>query len=428
VPYRCRSQIAVLIQEIIMQISKPMNAVHRAITCCLLALAGLAQICRAHEEHAHHHGMQSSGPELGTSAAVDAQGRLWIASKETAGTAQYVVLQMSNDMGQTWSALQRIQREPEAISAEGENRPKLAFGSKGEIYISYTKPLAKPYTGAIRFVRSVDGGRSFAPPITVHANRDVITHRFDSMIVDPAGRIYIAWIDKRDLQAATARKQPYAGAALYYAVSDDGGASFKGDYKIADHSCECCRIALALNPQGKPVALWRHVFAPNVRDHALIELTPDGRRLAAPVRATFDDWRIDACPHQGPALAYSSDGTRHQTWFNGAAEQGGIFYEAVGPDGVRGAPQKLGSAQAEHADVAVQGRRVVIAWKQFDGESTAILGRLSNDGGRTWREHEFARTQGASDQPHLLAAAGGILLVWRTQGEGVVVVPTKNGE
>ncbi|HCE07244.1 MAG TPA: hypothetical protein DEQ40_01325, partial [Oxalobacteraceae bacterium] len=59
-------------------------------------------------------------------------------------------------------------------------------------------------------------------------------------------------------------------------------------------------------------------------------------------------------------------------------EQGGIFYEAVGPDGVRGAPQKLGSAQAEHADVAVQGRRVVIAWKQFDGESTAILGRLSN--------------------------------------------------
>ncbi|MGH8808201.1 MAG: exo-alpha-sialidase, partial [Noviherbaspirillum sp.] len=314
-----------------------------------------------------------------------------------------------------------VQQHPEPVSAEGENRPKIAFGPKDEIYITYTRPLAKPYTGDIRLVRSLDGGKTFAPPVTVHANRDVITHRFDSLIVDREGRLYVTWIDKRDLHAAAARKQKYAGAALYYAVSEDRGASFKGDYKIADHSCECCRIALALNPQGRPVALWRQVFEPNARDHALMELAPDGK-LGTLTRASFEDWRIDACPHHGPALAFSADGTRHQAWFNVKEGEGGVFYATADPSGVLGKPQQLGTTQAAHADIAVQGSKVVVAWKQFDGKSTAILARLSNDGGKTWSERELARTQGVSDQPRLLNTAAGIALVWRTRNDRVRTV------
>jgi len=245
----------------------------------------------AQMEHAHH---KAAKTELGTSAAIDEQGQLWIAGKETAGDGankQFVVLQMSRDMGKTWTSPKRVQQTPEPVAADGENRPKLAFGSKGEIYVSYTKPLAKPYTGEIRFTRSIDGGKTFSAPVTVHANRDEITHRFESMIVDKAGRIYIAWIDKRDGEAAKLRKEKYRGAALYYAVSDDSGASFKGDYKIADHTCECCRIALALNPEGNPVAMWRHVFEPNVRDHALRTLTPDGK-FSDLTRVSFDDWKV----------------------------------------------------------------------------------------------------------------------------------------
>lgn len=370
------------------------------------------------QNHAAHH---AGAAELGTSAAFDGQGRLWTASKETAADGQYVVLQSSDDMGKTWSSPRRVQQQGEPVSADGENRPKIAFGRKGEIYITYTKPLAKPYTGEIRFVRSDDGGKSFAAPITVHANRDLITHRFESLIVDREGRVYVAWIDKRDMQAAIARKRKYAGAALYYAVSDDGGVSFKGDYKVADHSCECCRIALALNPLGVPMALWRHVFEPNARDHALAELRPDGKPGLL-TRASFDDWRVDACPHQGPALAYADSGIRHQTWFNMKGEEGGVYYAAADASGKLGMPLRLGSEQAMHADIAVRGREVALAWKQFDGKSTAILGRLSQDGGQTWADVELARTQGASDQPRLLASDSAIVLVWRTQNEGVRTV------
>lgn len=387
----------------------------------LLALAGPAPAATAAAAHAQHKQMaMAKRAELGTGVALDARGQLWATGKESDASGQYVTLQKSADGGRTWSAPVRIQRSGEAVAADGESWPKLAFGPGGELYVAYTKPLAKPYTGEIRLVRSLDGGQSFAPPLTVHANRDIITHRFEAMTVTPDGRIYIAWIDKRDGVAAAARGEKYAGAAVYYAVSEDRGASFKGDYKVADHSCECCRLALTQNPAGKPVLMWRHVFEPNVRDHALAELAPGG---AAPLqRATFDNWHVDACPHHGPALAYAADGTRHQVWFSVKDEEGGVFYASAAPGAAPGAPQRLGSAQAGHADVAVQGRQVVLAWKQFDGKSSAILGRLSADGGRTWREQELARTAQDSDQPRLLVTPSGIVLLWRTQAEGLRTV------
>ncbi|MDP3669251.1 MAG: sialidase family protein [Telluria sp.] len=395
-----------------------MNIAHFFRILGLLACSALATQAQARAGHAGHKGAKV---ELGTSAALDAQGRLWIASTDS-GTEHPLLLQVSGDMGRIWSAPARIAQVAEAVAAEGESRPKLAFGSRGEIYIAYTKPLSKPYTGEIRFVRSLDGGQTFSAPATVHANRDEITHRFESMIVDKSGRIYIAWVDKRDAEAAKARKETYRGAAIYYTVSEDGGASFRGDFKLADHSCECCRIALALNQDGAAVAMWRHVFEPNVRDHAMRELRPDGP--AAPlVRTTFDDWRLDACPHHGPALAYGPDGTRHQVWFNAKGDEGGVFYAATGQDAAPGVPVSLGSAQAAHAEVMAEGKAVAIVWKQFDGKSTAILARYSDDGGLAWKQGALASTQGNSDHPHLLASASGMILVWRTQNEGVRVLP-----
>jgi hypothetical protein len=406
-----------------------MNLLRRQTTFGLLAFGAAAVGVRTQGAAAVQQAMQA-GLSLGTSAAIDRQGRLWIARAEAAHGAQlsgktqaaFVVLQMSTDMGKTWSSPRRIQSMPEGVEASGESRPKVVFGDKDQVYVTYTKPLAKPYTGEIRFVRSVDGGQTFSAPVTVHKNRDLITHRFDSMVVDKTGRLYIAWIDKRDVEAAKARKEKYAGAAVYYAVSDDGGSTFKGDYKLADHSCECCRIALALDARGRPVALWRHVFEPNVRDHAIAVLAPDGT-VSGLQRVTFEDWRIDACPHHGPALAYGADGTRHQVWFNVKGDEGGVFYASTAPSGELETPVRLGSGQAQHGDVAVKGRNVAVVWKEFDGQATAIMARLSGDGGRTWRELVVAKTEGNSDHPHLVQSGAGGVLVWRTQDQGIQTVP-----
>jgi hypothetical protein len=344
-----------------------------------------------------------------------------VASRENAGDASFLALQSSSDNGSSWTPPRKLSAE--AITAGGESRPKIAFGRQGEIFIAYTRPIAPPHVGDIRFIRSTDGGRTFSAPATVHAHREVTIHSFESMIVDREGRVFIAWVDGRDADTAKARGERYAGSAIYYAVSDDGGAHFKGDYKVADHSCECCRIGLALDRQGSPVALWRHVFAPNIRDHALSVLGANGS--ASPLqRASNDDWRIDACPHQGPAHAFAADGMRHQVWFNGKeGKGGGLQYAAFAVDGARPAPVALGNAQASQADIAVLGQHVAIAWKQFDGAATAVLARVSDDGGATWREQALARTSGESGKPYLVNALAGIMLLWRTVNEGIRVLP-----
>lgn len=394
----------------------------RLVMLCLLALSAGGVAANAQSQHARH-GTQAA-PELGSSVAVDREGRLWALSKETSGSDQFLILRTSQDQGNTWSPPRKVREEPEPVAARGEERPRIAFGPGGEIYIAYTMPVARPHIGEIRFIRSLDGGRTFSPPVTVHANRDAITHAFGSMIVDGEGRIYVAWIDGRDREKAVAGKHAYTGSAIYYAVSQDRGESFQGDYKLADHSCECCRIAMALTPDGRVAAMWRHVFAPNVRDHAMAFLEADGKSRPA-TRETYDDWRIDACPHHGPAIAYAQDGTRHQIWFNAKDGEGGVFHARVSTKGVISPPMRLGSAQAAHGDVAVHGKRVVLAWKQFDGKETVLFSKVSRDEGQTWREHELARTAQASDQPRLLRTAFGMVLAWRTQQEGLRILPVE---
>lgn len=375
----------------------------------------------------HSHAGHTARPELGADAAFAADGTLWAVTRQTEDGGQYLALRTSSDAGKTWSAPRRIDNPSEPITARGEARPHIAMSPAGDIYVSYTSTVAPPHIGDIRFIRSQDGGRTFSRPITVHANRDRITHSFESMVVDPAGRIYIAWIDGRGAAQAKAKQKTYAGSAVYYAVSEDRGTSFKGDYRVADNACECCRIGMALNGQGKPVAMWRHVFAPNARDHALAELAPDGK-AGALKRVTQDDWRVDACPHHGPSLAFAGDGRRHQVWFNGKEEGGGAFHASVRNDGMPIRPMRLGSGQASHPDVAAAGRHVAIAWKQFDGKATAVMAKVSSDGGASWSEQEVARTSGASDQPHLVGDGKRISLIWNTQDQGLLGYPLVAGE
>jgi len=353
--------------------------------------------------------------ELASSAAFDADGRLLAVAKQ----GEHLMLYRSDDQGASWSAPVIVNAQPEAISGDGENRPKIVFAQDGGVLVSWTKPLGKPNTGEARLARSDNGGASFAPPITVHRDRQEITHRFEAITVGGDGRVYIAWIDKRDLESAKAAQKPYRGAAIYAAVSEDGGRSFKPEVKVADHSCECCRITATVDTDGAPLFLWRHVFEPNERDHALAKLKTDGTP-ASFQRATFDSWKIDGCPHHGPSLAVASDGTRHAVWFNQKDGDGRVFYGRLTANGVDG-QRFVGGEKAAHADLVVAERRVAIAWKEFNGETTQLHAEVSEDGGVSFKPRVLAATGGASDQARAIKRGNDLFVFWRTEREGMRV-------
>lgn len=394
-----------------------------------LALGSVSVTAQVHEggDHAPAVAQQAASrpghakrAELGMSAALAADGALWVISKEATQEGDYAVVSKSRDGGNKWSLARRINAKPEAISADGENAPKLLFDAKGRMLVTWTRPGAKNYSGDIRFTASGDGAKTWSPVVTVHKNADLITHRFQSMLLDADDRVYVAWIDKRDAEAARQAGAAYPGAALYYAVSDDGGAHWRGDFKLAEHACECCRIALARGADGAPLAFWRHVFPGGERDHALAVLTPDGA-VDAPRRATFDGWKIDACPHHGPALAVAGD-VLHAVWYSAADGSGKVFYGRLKNGSVED-QRALPDPQAEHAAIAASGARVWIVWNSFDGEKNTIAGIASSDGGKHWSETKqvLASTMGGADQPRLLASKDGALLVWNTAQQGMIV-------
>ncbi len=252
----------------------------------------------------------------------------------------------------------------------------------------------------------------------MHRDRQQITHRFNAITVSRLGQVFVAWVDRRDAVRARAAGLPeYVGAAIYFAVSDDRGANFSGDYKVADHSCECCRIALLPQDGGSINALWRHVFAPNIRDHALAFLRPDGS-ATTPQRATFDDWQVDACPHHGPSLAADAAGTLHAVWFAQSSPVAGAFYGRLVDGRVKG-QRRLGPGLAEHPDIVAYGNRVIVVWKEFDGTVTRLRGMTSGDKGRHWSDIDIATTPDASGQPQLLRIGERFEVFWNTRADGL---------
>lgn len=351
---------------------------------------------------------------LAATATFDAKGRLWLASVKEG----HVVVSYSSDQGKTFSVPAIVNPEPEFVAADGENRPKIMVSGNDSIYVSYTRSMETPFSGNVRFSRSVDGGKSFSAPITVNDNLEPFTHRFEAMGVNRRGQIYIAWLDKRDASEANKKAEKYSGIALYYAVSDDEGKSFQANVKAADHTCECCRVAMAIDTDDYPVVIWRHIYDGNIRDHALVKL--DGKMT--PVRLSHENWNIAACPHHGPSLSIASDGIYHATWFNNAPERHGLFYAYSTDRGKTFSnPLNFGNfeAQPAHPYVLSLGNRIYLAWKEFDGESTGILGMISSDGGKSWSApRKLAATSDTSDSPMLINANNRVYLSWNTKNEG----------
>jgi hypothetical protein len=364
-------------------------------------------------EHVAHNKLQ-----LATSAAFAADGSLWIVGVER---GQLFVRRQLGDG--SWQTPRVIDNAGEVVATNGDNRPKIAFGPNGTVVVTYTRPLAKPYTGEIRMLRSHDGGASFSAPFTVHQDRQIITHRFESLMFDARGDLYTIWIDKRDAErawaAANGDQEVYPGAAVYYNVSVDQGKTFGPDTKLADYSCECCRIAVVSEPNQGVAVMWRHVFPGSVRDHAFARISRKGGSTLQ--RASTDQWILKACPHHGPGLAIASTGGYHTVWFG---EREGKLRARYGKLDQQGRPVgeaiELPDALADHADVVSVGKRVIIVWRVFDGERTHLRTWVSDDDGRSFRLVDLRSTQLENDHPRLAVQGNRMVVVWRTENETYV--------
>ncbi len=145
-----------------------------------------------------------------------------------------------------------------------------------------------------------------------------------------------------------------------------------------------------------------------------------------PVRATYDDWPVDACPHHGPGLAPAADGGFHAVWFGIRREPGGdvaaVRYARLAADGrpQPGSVRALPDEWAEHADVMAAGAKVAVVWRSVEGARSRLLAWLSRDGGEHFELRELAQRTGENDHPRLARQGERMVVVWRNPQEAQV--------
>lgn len=327
----------------------------------------------------------------------------------------------------------RVNHIPGDAAPHDQAPAQVALGPEGHVYVLWqnnTRIEGRRFPASdLRFARSVDGGKSFEPAITVNDDAGDVpsSHTFHDLAVAADGTIFVSWIDSRERDRRSVAMPRHHGEGedglpgpeIRIARSLDGGRSFGPSAVVDREACPCCRTAVAIGPDGSVYVAWRKVYDGNVRDVVVARADPGASVFEPPVRVHADGWSLDACPHAGPALAFDAAGRLHVAWYTGREGRQGLHH-AVSEDGGRSfaAPTPVlarGPVPPSQVRLAADsGSGVWLAWEDRSGDVGRVVLAAAGAGGPS----RFRREAVPGASPALAAAGGTLALAW-LDGEAV---------
>jgi hypothetical protein len=326
----------------------------------------------------------------------------------------------------------RVNPNPGEATAWRGDAPDVAVAQDGTAYVAWTA-RADGGAGATTLYVSAsrDGGRSFGAPVKVNDDSAPGVHGMHSLAVGEDGRVYVAWLDERDLADAQtdahapvqmSGKMPMQhgehNREVFFSYSADGGRTFSENRRIAVEACPCCKTSLAVSRGGRVYVGWRQVLPGDFRHVAVASSADGGETFGAPTIVSDDRWELRGCPVSGPALAAGEGDRLRVVWYTaGDAGTPGLYSSesadggrtftprrALSEGGVRGTPQLLSDAQEVVAVFEGEG----------GGGSAALLeARLDREGGVA----PNGRAQlGAGELPAAAVLGGRVYTAYISQG------------
>lgn len=345
----------------------------------------------------------------------------------------HIYFQVSKDVGKTFGVVQLVDIPSEKISARNENRPKIGFDNNNGVYLSWAKSGKKRFTGDIRFSYSVDGGKTFAAPITVNNDNLNTGHSFNEMMVNANGDVSIVWLDSRYSYQQKLAGNSVNGSELYLAKGNPSkNYSYKENTQINSHiftnealargTCVCCRIAIDEDAKGNLSVFWRHIFGDNVREFALLTIDESQPVLAKVKQISHDQWHIQGCPHQGGGISIDQNNRYHLVWYNQGDKGKGIFYAFSDHAGNNlSQPIAIGNneRQAIHPHIKHTGNIVDIVWLEFDGKKHQLWHQQSTDRGKTFQNAKIlAQSNKGFDRPFIISQGNERVVSWQRTNIG----------
>jgi hypothetical protein len=256
----------------------------------LFSTSGAAQV----RELPSPAGAGSGQPNL----AVSPDGRVYLSWIERLGEGRFS-LRFAVREGGGWT-------EPRVI-AEGADWfvnwadfPSMAVlpdGSLAAHWLVKSGPGTFDYD--VTMARSFDGGRTWGRPFVPHRDGMKAEHGFVSLFAAQDGSLSAVWLDGREMKPGGDGGHGHGDMTLRYVkVKRDGALA--DEAALDARVCECCQTSAAMTAEG-PVVVYRDRSEREVRDISIVRLR--GGKWSAPRTVFADNWQINGCPVNGPAVA-----------------------------------------------------------------------------------------------------------------------------
>ena len=369
---------------------------------------------------------------------------VWSASLSNGVTDIYAAVSL--DGGTRFSSPVRVNSTAGEASVNGEQPPRVTLvarpsaelklgPSSTTIVVVWT---AKGTAGTrMLTARSTDGGKTFSRTATVPGGEAAGNRGWEALASDSRGRSMTVWLDHRglakpgDQTASTHHEMSHSSSGtsakpdgvataqlskLYFASIDEPAAT----REITGGVCYCCKTALVAGPANAVAVAWRHVYPGNIRDIAFTMSRDGGNTFAPPIRVSEDQWELEGCPDDGPAMAVDARGAVHVVWPTLVTEKSAqtiALFHAFSADGRRfSARQRIPTnGVPHHPQVAVaRDGSLAVAWDEVRGGSRQIAAarRTVDSAGRVSFRPEALSAVERGTYPVLTASGSGVLLAF----------------
>ena len=354
-------------------------------------------------------GSGSAEPNL----AVAADGRVYMSWLEESGSGH--ALRFAALEGEQWSTPRTI-REGIDFFVNWADFPSITVLDDGRLAAHWLQRNGSgTYAYGVRISQSEDGGQTWSTPVTPHRDSSQTEHGFVATWQEP-GRLGAVWLDGRNF---TKEGHDAANEMMLLSTTIAPDGTLGPEARLDERTCDCCQNSAAVTSEG-PIVGYRDRSADEIRDIYVVRRIGNQWTPGAPVHA--DNWRIDACPVNGPSI--DASGRRVAVaWFTAANDSARVKVAFSDDAGATfAAPVRVDEgAPAGRVDVALlpDGDALVVWIERTGGDTAAVRARRVYRSGRTGTTTTIAASSAAraSGFPRMALTDSNVVFAWTVPGK-----------